>query len=154
MKAHRALILLIGFAILIAVPFTMARSEAVLRGTVERITHPDPAGTHVWLRTSASSQEVCLGDSRYLENNSFTPKTGDSIQVSGTREGALFVADSIVRNDQALHLSGPASSGQATTYHSCYHGDRQHHRNDHPVHHDSDCYGHDCEHDHHHCDGD
>jgi len=131
------IILLFLAVLLVALPLCHGQSpDTVFRGTVNKIAHPDPTGTHVWLQTNNGSQEVCLGDTRFLADNSFTPKVGDSIAVTGYRDGSVLVADSIERDDQRLSLT-PSGGGRY----------RGHHCGDHHDYHGG--YG--CSHSGHHC---
>jgi hypothetical protein len=100
-----------------------------IRGKVSQVSHPGGTGTHVWLENNGKTQEVCLGDSRFLEENGFAPKFGDAIEVTGSYDGQVFVADSLSAGGRTLNLQGvDTGSGAHPGGHHCWgYRDGNHH---------------------------
>lgn len=90
------------------------KSPVSLQGTVKEVTHPAPYETHVLLQTKGGTQEICLGDSRFLDENGLSPKTGDAIEVTGftsrTEDGTLVVANSLQEGSRNLKLRNAGGS--------------------------------------------
>ena len=127
-------------AFLLFAALTSAQAQATtLRGTVSQVSHPDGTGTHVWLENAGKTQEVCLGQSRYLEDNSFVPKVGDVIDVTGGLDGRVFVADTFGLGGRTLNLQDRGRVGPLPYYsgHHCFdHHPGKHHDCSHGNHHD------------------
>ncbi len=87
---------------------TNMKSPITLQGTVTEVTHPSPYETHVLLQTKQGTQEICLGDSRFLDENGLSPKRGDATEVTGftsrTEDGTLVVANSLQGGSQNVKL--------------------------------------------------
>ncbi len=147
MNAKRSTLL---FALLLMLaPFVRAQAQngtVSLKGTVSETTLLTNNSLHVWLQSDRAGSEVCLGSSRFLEDQGFLPKVGDSIEVSGMRvgNGSLLVADSLQMGGKTLALrrvSGspgcPDCGGYGCRRHNCggYHRGCNH-----------GGYGHGCDH--------
>ena len=122
------------------------KSPVSLQGTVTEVTHPEPYETHVLLQTKGGTQEICLGDSRFLDENGLSPKAGDAIEVMGftcrTEDGSLVIANTVKQGSRSLKLwDARGSPGRyaerrgwyCDRYHDDYdgHGSDQHHRSRH-----------------------
>lgn len=87
---------------------SQTQNDAVtLTGTVGEVTRLSSGSLHVWLEsTSGRGSEVCLGSSRFLEDQGFLPSVGDSIQVTGARAGraSLLMASSLQMRGKTLTL--------------------------------------------------
>jgi hypothetical protein len=112
----------------------LAQTQApTIRGTVKQVSHPGGSETHVWLESAGKTQEVCLGDLRFLDENGFAPKYGDVIEVAGGFDGSVFVADSVSAGGRTLDLQGIGTGRGSSSYHSGHHccdhhqGDDHHH---------------------------
>ena len=101
-----AIILLLSVALFAQ---SQTQNDAVtLTGTVGKITRLSSGNLHVWLESaSGRGSEVCLGSSRFLEDQGFLPSVGDSIQVTAARTGgaSLLVADSLQMRGKTLTLA-------------------------------------------------
>lgn len=130
---NRAMLVVLFGAFLLFPALLSAQTRApTIRGTARRVSHPGGTGTHVWLENDGKTQEVCLGDSRFLEENGLDPKVGDVIEVAGGYDGRVFVADS---------CTGAGPSSYHSGHHCCdHHQGDDHHQCGHGVHHD----GHEC----------
>ncbi len=98
---------------------------------------------HVWLQGDRVGSEVCLGSSRFLDDQGFLPGVGDSIEVTGTRvgNGSLLVANFLQMGGKTLTLRRASTTQGCPDCggHNC-------------SHHDCGGYHHGCNHDHHgHC---
>jgi hypothetical protein len=98
-------------------PSQAKSSDVSLQGTVKEVTHPEPQETHVLLQTNGGTQEIYLGDSRFLDENGLSPKAGSTIEVTGfadrTEDGSLFIANTLKQEGRKLKLwnaMGPARS--------------------------------------------
>jgi hypothetical protein len=88
------------------------------RGTVVEVSHPDGIGTHVWLENAGRTQEVCLGDWRFLKDHGFVPRTGDEIEVTGRTDGRLLIAESLTLETRKLDIQRSETSSSRSK-HQC-----------------------------------
>ncbi len=132
--------------LLILAPFVRSQTQngaVTLKGIVSETTLLSNNDLHVWLQNDRVGSEVCLGSSRFLEDQGFLPGVGDSIEVTGTRtgNGPLLVATSLQKGGKTLRLPGTSQplGSPGANGHNC-------------SHHDCGGYHHGCNHDHHgHC---
>lgn len=156
------MILLMSFGILLAfTPFALYSqpepASTFLVGTVKEVTHPDSYETHILLESKGQMQEVCLGDSRLLDENGLSPRVGDSVEVkgftSGGTDGSLFIAINVKNGDRTLTLRDASGRTKGTTggrgwygcCHRSYDHDGYHYRDNHDDRgHHGDGYYDDC----------
>lgn len=123
------------------------QNDAVtLSGTVGEATQLSNGDLHVWVESpSGGGSEVCLGSSRFLEDQGFLPGVGDSIQITVARVGrtSLLVANSLQIRGKTLTLGGakavsdcPGCAGQAYGGHNCGHHNCGGHCSSHGYHDD------------------
>lgn len=108
------------------------QNDAVtLSGKVGEATQLSNGDLHVWLESpSGAGSEVCLGSSRFLQDQGFLPDVGDSIEVTAARVGrsSLLVASSLQIRGKTVNLSGakgtadcPGCTGHNCGGHNCGH---------------------------------
>jgi hypothetical protein len=85
---------LFGLLMLTSALSSRAQEQAAIRDTVTKLAHPNGTATHVFLKNSGQTQEVCLGDSRFLAEKWFAPKKGDVLEVPGGKVGGDHHYDS------------------------------------------------------------
>ena len=119
--------LLFALLLIILAPFVRAQAQnatVTLKGIVSETTLLSNNDLHVWLQNDRVGTEVCLGSSRFLEDQGFLPGVGDSIEVTGTRigNGPLLVATSLQKRGKTLSLprtSQPLDSPGANGHCCC-----------------------------------
>jgi hypothetical protein len=130
--------------LLILAPFVSSQTQnspVTLKGVVSETSLLSNKDLHVWLQTERTGSEVCLGSSRFLDDQGFLPGVGDSIEVTGTHvgNGSLLVATSLKMGGKTLSLHRVSATQGCPDCggHNCG---------------DHDCGHHGCNHDHHgHC---
>jgi hypothetical protein len=132
---------LLGVFLLFPALLSAQTQAPTIQGSVKQVLHPGGIATHVVLENVGKTQEVCLGDSRFLEENGFAPKVGDVIEVVGGYDGRVFVADSLSTGGRTLNLqgfgTGVGSSSDHSGHHCCdHHQGDDHHHCGHGDHHD------------------
>jgi hypothetical protein len=134
-----------GLVLLFSPLLCWAQTQLVttIRGTVKRVSHPNGTGTHVWLDNAGKTQEVCLGDTRFLQENGVVPKLGDVVEVTGGNDGRVFVANAVRAGGRTLDLqAGSAAVGTYSHHHSQHDCDDRHHEGHHDCGHGDHHHGH------------
>lgn len=117
-------ILIASVLLLLSLPMlSQAKSSGTsLAGTVKEVIHPSSYETHIILESKGSLQEICLGDSRFLDDNGQSLKAGDAVEVRGFMASGsdpqVFIATVLSHGGQQLTLRD-ARDSKGRGHHDC-----------------------------------
>lgn len=87
---RRFLLMLMPAAVLLAQP---PGPLVELKGRIEKIRMAPGSGMpQIEVKSATATTTVLLGSMRFLMENNFSPKAGDTVTVSGFRSGDMVVA--------------------------------------------------------------
>jgi len=88
------------------------KTETTISGTIDQINQQDSfcpgGGTHLVVKTDKGSMEVRLGPTKFIEDQKFELKKGDTVQVIGSKldskAGEFLIARQVTSGGKTLTL--------------------------------------------------